>query len=155
MLDPAPAMADRDARDHRLLHRSEFTVLRDIPVRWADIDVYGHVNNVVHYSMFDTAVNGWLIEASGVDIRRLDATGWVVETSCRYHAELEFPGTVTAGLALERLGTSSVVYRLALFGTPESPAATGRFVHVYVDRTTRRPVRVPDEIRAALTRLQR
>ena len=150
MPDPAPDTPDRDARDQR---RSDFPVLRDIPARWADVDVYGHVNNVVHYSMFDTAVNGWLIDASGTDIRRLDAIGLVVETSCRYHAELEFPGTVTAGLALERLGTSSVVYRLARFGAPESPAATGRFVHVYVDRTTRRPVRVPDEIRAALVGL--
>ena len=150
MPDPAPDTPDRDARDQR---RSDFPVLRDIPARWADVDVYGHVNNVVHYSMFDTAVNGWLIDASGTDIRRLDAIGLVVETSCRYHAELAFPGTVTAGLALERLGTSSVVYRLALFGAPESPAATGRFVHVYVDRTTRRPVRVPDEIRAALVGL--
>ena len=97
----------------------------------------------------------WLIEASGVDIRRLDAIGLVVETSCRYHAELEFPGTFTAGLALERLGTSSVVYRLALFGAQDLPAATGRFVHVYVDRTTRRPVRVPDVVRAALTHLKR
>ena len=155
VLDPAADTADRDARDGRHLRRGDFPVLRAVPIRWADVDVYGHVNNVVHYSMFDTAVNGWLIEATGVDIRRLDAIGVVVETSCRYHAELEFPGTVTAGLALERLGTSSVVYRLALFGAPDVPAATGRFVHVYVDRTTRRPSRVPDEVRAALTRLQR
>lgn len=147
MLDSAPDTAH--------LRRTDFPVLRDIPLRWADVDVYGHVNNVVHYSMFDTAVNGWLIDASGVDIRRLDALGLVVETSCRYHAELEFPGTVVAGLALERLGTASVVYRLALFGAPEPPAATGRFVHVYVDRATRRPVRVPDEVRSALTRLER
>ncbi len=153
MLDPAPDPADHDARGHRLLRRGDFPVLREVPTRWADVDVYGHVNNVVHYSMFDTAVNGWLLEATGVDIRRLDAIGLVVETSCRYHAELVFPGTVTAGLALERLGTSSVVYRLALFGAPESPAATGRFVHVYVDRATRRPSPVPDEVRAALTRL--
>src|SRR3954452_7213111 len=124
MLDPPSDTAPRDVWDHRRLRRSEFPVLRDIPLRWADVDVYGHVNNVVHYSIFDTAVNGWLIQASGVDIRRLDAIGLVVETSCRYHAELEFPGTVTAGLALERLGTSSVVYRLALFGGPEVPAAT-------------------------------
>jgi acyl-CoA thioester hydrolase len=155
MTDPAPDTADRNARDPRHLRRSDFPELREIPTRWADVDVYGHVNNVVHYAMFDTAVNGWLIEASGVDIRRLDAIGLVIETSCRYHAELQFPVTVTAGLALERLGTSSVVYRLALFGAPESPAATGRFVHVYVDQTTRRPVRVPDEVRAALTRLER
>ena len=152
MHTPAADTVDRDARD---LRRGDFPVLREIPARWADVDVYGHVNNVVHYSLFDTAVNGWLIEASGVDIRRLDAIGLVVETSCRYHAELEFPGTFPAGLALERLGTSSVVYRLALFGAPESPAATGRFVHVYVDRTTRRPVRVPDVVRTALARLKR
>jgi acyl-CoA thioester hydrolase len=155
MFDPAPDTADRDPRDTRRLRRRDFPELREIPTRWADVDVYGHVNNVVHYAMFDTAVNGWLIEASGVDIRRLHAIGLVVETSCRYHAELEFPATITAGLALERLGTSSVVYRLALFGAPEAPAATGRFVHVYVDQTTRRPVRVPDEVRAALTRLER
>ena len=155
MLDPPSDTAPQDVWDHRRLRRSDFPVLRDVPLRWADVDVYGHVNNVVHYSIFDTAVNGWLIEASGVDIRRLDAIGLVVETSCRYHAELEFPGTVTAGIALERLGTSSVVYRLALFGEPELPAATGRFVHVYVHRTARQPVRVPDEVRAALTRLHR
>jgi acyl-CoA thioester hydrolase len=116
--------------------------------------VYGHVNNVVHYSMFDTAVNGWLIEASGTDIRRLPAIGLVVETSCRYLAELRFPETVSAGIRLERLGTTSVVYRLALFGeAAEEPAAVGRFVHVYVDVVTRRPTPVPAEIRTALARL--
>jgi acyl-CoA thioester hydrolase len=104
--------------------------------------------------MFDTAVNGWLIEASGVDIRALPAIGVVVETSCRYFAELRFPEVVTAGIALEKLGTSSVVYRLALFGAAgEAPAAAGRFVHVYVDRESRRPVDVPPEIRAALATL--
>jgi acyl-CoA thioester hydrolase len=104
--------------------------------------------------MFDTAVNGWLIEASGVDIRQLPAIGLVVETSCQYFAELRFPEVVTAGLALEHLGTSSVVYRLALFGehSPQ-PAALGRFVHVYVDRTQRRPTPVPADIRAALALL--
>ena len=109
-------------------------MLRPLPTRWSDDDTYGHVNNAVHYLLFDTAVNGWLIEASGVDIRALPAIGLVVETSCRYFAELRFPETVTAGIALERLGTSSVVYRLALFGAAaETPAAIGRFVHVYVD----------------------
>lgn len=137
----------------RALRRSDFAVLRELPTRWSDDDTYGHVNNVVHYLMFDTAVNGWLIEASGVDIRRLPAIGLVVETSCRYFAELRFPEPVTAGLALERLGNSSVVYRLALFGAGESPAAVGRFVHVYVTRDERRPVPVPPEIRAALAQL--
>lgn len=140
--------------DPKDLRRTDFPVLRTIPTRWADDDTYGHVNNVVHYAMFDTAVNGWLIEASGVDIRTLPAVGLVVETSCQYFAELRFPEPVTAGIALERLGDSSVVYRLALFGAGEQPAAAGRFVHVYVDRVERRPVTVPAEIRAALRKLQ-
>jgi acyl-CoA thioester hydrolase len=135
------------------LRRADFRVLRSVPTRWSDDDTYGHVNNVVHYALFDTAVNGWLIEATGVDVRELPAIGLVVETSCRYFAELRFPEVVTAGLALERLGTSSVVYRLALFGGGEEPAAAGRFVHVYVDRSTRRSVPVPSEIRAALATL--
>lgn len=138
----------------RAVRRSDFPVLRELPTRWSDDDTYGHVNNVVHYLMFDTAVNGWLIEASGVDIRQLPAIGVVVETSCQYFAELRFPEVVTAGLGLEHLGTSSVVYRLALFGErSEEPAALGRFVHVYVDRDLRRPTPIPPEIRAALARL--
>ncbi len=141
--------------DEKALRRTDFPVLRNMMTRWSDDDVYGHVNNVVHYSLFDTAVNGWLIEASGVDIRTLPAVGLVVETSCRYFAELRFPEPVTAGLALDRLGTSSVVYRLALFGAGEEPAAAGRFVHVYVDRDTRRPTPVPAPLRAALETLQR
>jgi acyl-CoA thioester hydrolase len=139
--------------DPKGLRRADFPVLRSLPTRWSDDDTYGHVNNVVHYLLFDTAVNGWLIEASGVDIRELPAIGLVVETSCRYFAELRFPEVVTAGLALEHLGTSSVVYRLALFGGADEPAAVGRFVHVYVDRSTRRSVPVPSEIRAALAAL--
>jgi acyl-CoA thioester hydrolase len=140
--------------DPRELRRGDFAVLRSLPTRWSDDDTYGHVNNVIHYLMFDTAVNGWLIEATGVDIRQLPAIRVVVETSCQYFAELRFPEVVTAGLALEHLGTSSVVYRLALFGQHSNePAAVGRFVHVYVERDGRRPTPVPDEIRAALEQL--
>jgi len=140
--------------DPKDLRRTDFAVLRELPTRWSDDDTYGHVNNVVHYLMFDTAVNGWLIEAAGVDIRTLPAIGLVVETSCRYFAELRFPETVTAGIGLEKLGSSSVVYQLALFGEGrDAPAAVGRFVHVYVDRGTRRPVPVPPEIRGALAEL--
>jgi acyl-CoA thioester hydrolase len=138
------------------LRRNDFRVLRSLPTRWSDDDTYGHVNNVVHYSMFDTAVNGWLIEASGCDIRRLPAIGLVVETSCQYFAELRFPEVITAGIALEKVGNSSVIYRLALFGEAvDEPAAIGRFVHVYVSRDERRPVPVPvpPEIRAALALL--
>jgi acyl-CoA thioester hydrolase len=139
--------------DPKALRRKDFRVLRALPTRWSDDDTYGHVNNVVHYSLFDTAVNGWLIEACGVDIRELPAIGLVVETSCRYFAELRFPEVVTAGLALEHLGTSSVVYQLALFGAADEPAAVGRFVHVYVSRADRQPVPVPPEIRTALASL--
>lgn len=131
--------------------RSEFRVLRAIPTRWMDNDHYGHVNNVAYYSYFDTAVNGYLIEATGTDIRQLPAIGIVAETGCRFLRELSFPDTVHAGLAIEKLGNSSVVYRIALFRNEESePAAIGRFVHVYVDASTRRPVPVPATIRAAL-----
>jgi acyl-CoA thioester hydrolase len=139
--------------DLRGLRRADFLVHRTITTRWQDEDVYGHLNNVVHYEMFDTAVNGWLIEATGTDIRDLDAVGLVVETSCRYFAQLRFPAPVTAGIALDKLGTTSVVYVLALFGDDEAPAAVGRFVHVYVDRETRRPVEVPELIRLAVAGL--
>jgi acyl-CoA thioester hydrolase len=135
-------------------NRGDFRVLRAITTRWHDNDHYGHVNNVVYYAYFDTAVNGFLIEASGTDIRDLPAIGIVAETSCRFLRELSFPDTVHAGLALEKLGNSSVVYRIGLFRNDEvEPAALGRFVHVYVDAVTRRPVPVPPSIRAALTAL--
>jgi acyl-CoA thioester hydrolase len=135
--------------------RTDFRVLRSITTRWHDNDHYGHVNNVVYYAYFDTAVNGFLIEASGTDIRELPAIGIVAETSCRFLSELSFPDTVWAGLALEKLGNSSVIYRIGLFRNAETePAALGRFVHVYVDAATRRPVPVPPPIRAALAALQ-
>lgn len=134
--------------------RGEFPALRMITTRWMDNDHYGHVNNVVYYSYFDTAVNGFLIEASGTDIRDLPAIGIVAETNCRFLKELSFPATVYAGLALEKLGNSSVVYRIGLFSDQETePAALGRFVHVYVDAANRRPVPVPPQIRAALAAL--
>jgi len=139
--------------DPRTLRREDFPVLRPVPLRWNDDDAYGHLNNAVHYLLFDTAVNGWLAEVVG-DVRSLPALGVVAETGCRYLAELRFPDAVTAGLALARLGGSSVTYRLALFGEASAgPAAIGRFVHVYVDPTTRRPVPVPGLVRAALARL--
>jgi len=135
--------------------RADFPVLRAITTRWHDNDHYGHVNNVVYYAFFDTAVNGYLIEASGTDIRSLPAIGIVAETSCRFMRELSFPDTVYAGLAIEKLGNSSVIYRIGLFRNEEAePAAIGRFVHVYVDAKTRRPVPVPAQIRAALRALQ-
>ena len=153
---PATVLAMSTPSDERLpTRRGDFRVLRAITTRWHDNDHYGHVNNVVYYAYFDTAVNGFLIEASGTDIRELPAIGIVAETSCRFLRELSFPDTVHAGLALEKLGNSSVIYRIGLFRNEEAePAALGRFVHVYVDAATRRPVPVPAPIRAALTALE-
>ena len=143
---------------HQVPLAADFPVHRSIPTRWSDNDHYGHVNNVVFYEFFDTAVNGWLIEASGGDVRALPAIGVVAETSCRFLRELSFPDRVVAGLRLARRGTSSVVYELAIFrevdGTVVDPAcATGRFVHVYVDHATRRPVPIPEAIGRALDEL--
>lgn len=134
--------------------RADFPVLRAIATRWMDNDVYGHVNNAHYYSYFDTAVNGWLMEATATDIRALPAIGVVAETSCRYLQSISFPQALEVGLALEHLGRSSVVYRLALFAAADAqPAALGRFVHVYVDAVSRRSVPVPDLIRGALQKL--
>lgn len=131
--------------------RDEYPVRRTITTRWADEDVYGHVNNVVYYSYFDTAVNAYLIEATGVDIRDLDAVGVVAETGCVFLRELRFPADVEAGIGVERLGRTSVVYRIGLFqGTTAEPAAIGRFVHVYVAGPDRQKVAVPDVIRTAV-----
>ncbi|HJU43912.1 MAG TPA: thioesterase family protein [Vicinamibacterales bacterium] len=138
------------------LRRQDFNVLRPIPTRWMDNDHYGHVNNVAYYSFFDTAVNGFLIGATGIDIRELPAIGIVAESGCTFMAAVSFPDTVHAGLAIERLGTSSIVYRIALFRNDEAdPCAVGRFVHVYVDRQSRRPVAIPQVIRAVVEPLKR
>jgi acyl-CoA thioester hydrolase len=131
--------------------RGDFRHFMTIPTRWMDNDVYGHVNNVTYYSYFDTAVNHHLIEAGGLDIHRDSAFGVVAETGCKFFRELQFPDIVDAGIRVARLGNSSVTYEIGLFrrGTDE-PAAVGHFVHVWVDRTTRRPVPIPDKIRRAL-----
>ncbi|WP_127520832.1 thioesterase family protein [Mesorhizobium sp. Z1-4] len=121
-----------------------------------DNDLYGHMNNVVHYSLFDTAVNGWLIEQGVLDIHAGGQIGLVVETGCRYHAELAFPDKVNAGIRVGRLGGSSVRYEVGLFRNDEdSAAAEGFFVHVYVDRQTRRPKPLNADLRAALEPLVR
>ena len=134
--------------------RGEYPVLRTITTRWEDEDVYGHVNNVVYYSYFDTAVNGYLIEATGTDTRELEAYGVVAETGCRYLRELRFPGDVQVGLVVTRLGRSSVVYEIGLFqGDSDEPAAVGKFVHVYVSGAERTVTPVPDVVRAVLEKL--
>ncbi|MDT7768067.1 MAG: acyl-CoA thioester hydrolase [Mycobacterium sp.] len=140
-------------RAEETLRRDDFAVLRPLQTRWADMDTYSHVNNAVHYELMDTAVNGWLVEATGTDIRGLAAVGWVVETSCRYLAPLQFPTVVDVGIALERLGRTSVAYHLALFGDDLGPVAVARFVHVYVDRNDHKPAPVPEVVRRALETL--
>jgi len=147
-------MSDRAPRPVR----GDYLVWRRATTRWADDDVYGHMNNATYYELFDTAVNAHLIEATGVDIRGLPAIGIVAETSCRYFREIGFPQPVDVGLVAEKVGTSSVVYRIGLFqGDGDEAAAEGRFVHVYVDNTHgpgQRPVRpLPDEIRSVVTAL--
>jgi acyl-CoA thioester hydrolase len=136
--------------------RARFARFLAIPTRWRDNDVYGHVNNVVYYSFFDTAVNTHLIEEGGLDIHAAPVIGVVVETSCLYHKELTYPEVVDAGLAVEKIGRTSVIYAIGLFRRgDDDPAASGRFVHVYIDRATRRPSPIPDRIRAALEPLVR
>lgn len=135
--------------------RAHYAHLTAIDTRWMDNDAYGHVNNVVYYSYFDTAVTRWLIERGLLDITGSAAIGLVVETQCRYASPITFPDRVTAGLRVVHLGRSSVRYELALFrNDDESPAAAGHFVHVYVDRTSRLPVAIPDAVRHALETLR-
>lgn len=132
-------------------HRREaYPHARVLTTRWADSDPYGHMNNIVHYALFDTVVNAWLIERGALDILKSPVIGLVVETGCHYFAPLTYPEDVTAALRVSHVGRSSVVYEVALFGSAsETAAAQGRFVHVYVDRESRRPV---GELPAALMR---
>ena len=131
--------------------REDYEHFLAIPTRWMDNDVYGHVNNVVYYSYFDTVVNQYLIAEGGLDIEKSPVIGLVVETLCRYFKPITFPETVEAGLRVAKLGNSSVRYEIAIFRQGDrAPAAAGHFVHVYVDRETRRPVPVPEAMRRAL-----
>jgi acyl-CoA thioester hydrolase len=135
--------------------RERYRHLTSIDTRWMDNDAYGHVNNVVYYSFFDTAVNRWLIEQGVLDIAASRAIGLVVETQCRYFAPITFPDRVTAGLRVAHMGTSSVRYEIGLFRNDDiDAAATGHFVHVYVDRETRASTAIPAVVREALAWLQ-
>lgn len=137
--------------DPATLTRATYPHLLAIPTRWMDNDMYGHVNNVTYYSYFDTVVNEHLIRVGGLDIHRATHVAFVVETSCRFHRSLSFPETIDAGIRVRRLGRSSVTYEIALFTrNHESPAATGRFVHVWVERATSTPTDIPAAVRAAL-----
>ena len=133
---------------------AEYPHHRSLTTRWMDMDPYGHLNNVVHYSLFDTIVNAWLIEKGGLDIEKSAVIGLVVETGCHYFAPLTYPEPVIAALRVAHLGRSSVRYEIGLFAPGiDSAAAQGHFAHVYVDRATRRPVELPAPLRAALAPL--
>jgi acyl-CoA thioester hydrolase len=135
--------------------RSAFNVFRRIDTRWMDNDVYGHVNNVVYYSWFDTAVNAHLIEQGALDIHHGDTIGLVIETQCNYFAPLAFPQSIDAGIRVAKLGSSSVRYEIGLFAQGEDLcAARGHFVHVYVDKENRRPVKaLPLKLKTVLETL--
>ncbi|WP_270887088.1 acyl-CoA thioesterase [Pedococcus sp. 5OH_020] len=133
------------------LTRGDFDRLVTATTRWSDNDMYGHLNNAVYYELFDSAINGWLIEAAGIEVLALDQVGVVAESGCRYLRELSYPRPLEVGVRVERLGRTSITYALGLFAMDEEPpAALGRWVHVYVDRRDRRPAPIPAAVRRLL-----
>ena len=148
MSEPAPSKPQPEGR-------AGYKAFRTITTRWMDNDAYGHVNNVVYYSWFDTVVNAHLIEQGALDIHAGEVIGLVIETQCNYFAPVEFPQTVEAGLRVAKVGNSSVRYEVGLFRQGEElSVARGHFVHVYVDRATRRPTALPQALRKVLETLQ-
>lgn len=145
---PAP-----DSLTGRELTGRDFPVHWPVLTRWADNDMFGHLNNAVYYQLFDTAINGWINTNLGIDPLSMPSLGIVAESGCRYFSELCFPDQLVIGLAVTRLGRSSVTYRLGVFRADqdESIAALGHWVHVYVDRASRQPQPIPDAIRALLS----
>lgn len=137
------------------LTSNDFPVLWPVGTRWADNDMFGHLNNAVYYQLFDTAINAWINTSTGLDPLTTPALGIVAESGCRYFAELHFPQDLAVGLAVTRLGRSSVTYRLGVFESEEGKArpitALGHWVHVYVDRVTRKSLPIPDPIRSLLS----
>jgi acyl-CoA thioester hydrolase len=144
--------------DERSLTSSDFPVHWPVLTRWTDNDMFGHLNNAVYYELFDTAINAWINTTTGIDPLSVPWLGVVAESACKYFSELKFPDPLVVGLAVARLGRSSVTYQLAIFQSPHDPvavslhpaAAVGHWVHVYVDRTSRRPVPIPEPIRSLL-----
>lgn len=141
--------------EHKLLAvNAEYGYWQTVPTRWKDNDVYGHVNNAVHYSVMDTVINTWLIREAGLDIHHSPTIGLCVESRCVYRGSIEFPESFRVGLRIGHLGRSSVHYEVGLFREDgETLIAEGRFVHVFVDRTTRRPVEIGEPMRSAMRTL--
>jgi acyl-CoA thioester hydrolase len=137
-------------------NRCDYRHFYPITTRWSDNDLYGHVNNVVYYSYFDSAANRYLIEEGGLDIHEGDIVGFVVSSGCDYHAPIAYPDRIEAGLRVDRLGNSSVQYGIAIFRAGEAAAvAHGHFVHVFVDRASNRSVAIPPHLRQALEAIQK
>ena len=137
--------------DPRSLTRAHFDHVVPATTRWSDNDMYGHLNNAVYYELFDSAINGWLITGAGADVLALPELGVVAESGCRFFRELEYPRRLDVGVRVERLGRSSITYALGLFdGEQEDLAALGHWVHVYIDRTSRTPVPIPEAVRELL-----
>lgn len=135
--------------------RVDYAYALDLPTRWNDNDIYGHINNAIYYEYFDTVVNRWLIENGLLEIGKSETIGLVVETGCAYFAPLTFPEPITAALRVSKIGGSSVRYEIGLFGQDETAAARGHFVHVYVDEKTRRPTQISDIMRTKLGEIAR
>jgi acyl-CoA thioester hydrolase len=133
--------------------RSAYPYQTAITTRWNDNDIYGHINNVAYYAFFDSAANRYLIAEGGLDIATSAVIGVVVESKCNYHAPLAYPESLTAGVRVDKLGNRSVTYGIAIFGHGELAAAHGHFVHVFVDRATRKPVEIPPALRIALEKI--
>ena len=131
--------------------RADYRTFRPITTRWMDNDVYGHVNNAIYYSFFDTTVSGWLVDQGIVDYERGQIIGLAVDSQCSYFAPISFPAAITGGMRVDRLGRSSVSYAVGIFrGDEDQASAAGTFTHVYVDRETRRPRPLADDVRAKL-----
>jgi acyl-CoA thioester hydrolase len=141
-------------RGEQSLTPDHFPVRWPVTTRWTDNDMFGHLNNAVYYELFDTAINGWLNTTTGIDPLTAPWLGVVAESGCRYFAELRFPAPLFVGLAVTRLGNSSVTYRLGVWQQDGPPAAVGHWVHVYVDRDTRRPTPMPAVLRSLLETAQ-
>jgi len=159
MASDSPIPSVPRAPEH--LTSNDFPVLWPVATRWADNDMFGHLNNAVYYQLFDTAINAWINTSTGLDPITTSSLGIVAESGCRYFSELHFPESLVVGLAVTRLGRSSVTYRLGVFkearkgasqeGEAQAITALGHWVHVYVDRTSRKPVPIPDAIRSLLS----
>jgi acyl-CoA thioester hydrolase len=136
------------------VNRAHFKRFMPITSRWSDNDVYGHINNVVYYHYFDSAVNAYLVKAGALDLEQGKQIGLVVQSSCSFFAPLAFPQAIEAGLRVEKIGTSSVRYQIGIFAAgADETAALGHFTHVYVDRATRRPQALSDDLRRAVSAL--